>query len=184
MIVSRQWNSRNFSTFRVIPYRLANTPDDVRATRDRVLSKEAALAGFRNSLPATVIAILVIARLVSAQIDSTPARRLRSPASVRGFIGGESHDSYVIHAAKGQTMTVKISWRKEGDNRASFTITESRSFFEGEAVEFGKTSEDDRWWTGKIPKTADYYIYVVAHPTAHYKLTVIIDSARSGIVRH
>ncbi|HEX6715575.1 MAG TPA: hypothetical protein VF088_00605 [Pyrinomonadaceae bacterium] len=135
--------------------------------------------GFRNSLSTSVIAIFVLSRLVLAQIDSTPKQRLRSPASVRGFIGGESHDSYVIHATKGHTMTVKISWRKEGDNRASFTITESPSFFESEAVEFGKTSEDDTEWTGKIPKTGDYYIYVVAHPTAHYKLTVIIGSGKN-----
>ena len=135
--------------------------------------------GFRNSLLTTVIAIFVLSRLVLAQIDSTPRQRLRSPASVRGFIGGESHDSYVIHATKGHTMTVKISWRKEGDNRASFIITESPSFFENESVEFGKTSEDNRGWTGKIPRTGDYYIYVVAHPTAHYKLTVIIDSGKN-----
>jgi hypothetical protein len=130
--------------------------------------------GFGNSLPASVIAIFVLSRLVLGQIDSTPKQRLQRRASVRGFVGGESHDSYVIHAAKGHTLTVKISWRKEGDNRASFIITESPSFFESEAVDFGKTLESGTRWTGKIPRTGDYYIYVVAHPTAHYKLTVVL----------
>jgi hypothetical protein len=126
-----------------------------------------------------VIVIFVLSRLVSAQIDSTPKHRLRSPASIRGFIGGESHDSYVIHATKGQTMTVQISWQKEGDNRASFIITESPSFFESEPVKFGHTSEDDKKWRGEIPQTGNYYIYVVAHPTAHYKLTVIINPGKT-----
>src|SRR5947209_5742933 len=39
--------------------------------------------------------------------ETTPLIRLRSVASVRGFIGGESHDSYVIHARKGSVLTVR-----------------------------------------------------------------------------
>ena len=128
--------------------------------------------GFRKSIPLTLIAIAVVSSLVLAQTDTRSQRRLRSPASVRGFIGGESHDSYVIHASKGQIMTVEISWQKEGDNRAEFTITRSSNFFESEPVDFGKTSEDEKSWTGEIPSTGDYHIYVVAHPTAHYKLKV------------
>ncbi len=41
--------------------------------------------------------------------DSTPKRRLRNHAIARGFIGGESHDSYVIRVRRGQTMTVQLS---------------------------------------------------------------------------
>jgi len=142
-----------------------------------VLSEEGVVpTGIRNSVPIAVILVFAFSSLASAQIDSTPKKRLRSPAVVKGFIGGESHDSYVILGTKGKTMTVQIRWRKVGNNRASFTIKESPIFFETESVEFGNTSDDGKRWTGKIPKSADYYIYVVAYPTAHYTLTVTINS--------
>jgi hypothetical protein len=119
----------------------------------------------------TVIATLLLAaHSASAQNDTTPKKRLRSSRAVKGFIGGESHDSYVIHARKGQTMTVQISWQPEGENRAEFTISESRNFFDAQQVGFGKASDDNKRWVGKIPRTRNYYIYVVAHPTAHYTL--------------
>jgi hypothetical protein len=103
-------------------------------------------------------------------------QRLRSPATVKGFIGGESHDSYVIRARQGQILTVQISWRPErhkemGDNRAEFSISESPDFNGGQ-VTFGKESDKGKRWSGKIPKTGNYYIYVTAHPTAHYTLRV------------
>jgi len=118
------------------------------------------------------VTILLAASPSRAQDDTTPKKRLRSPAITRGVIGGESHDSYVIRARKGQTMTVRISWRPEGDNNAEFTVSESANFFGAEQVGFGSLSADSRRWTGRIPKSRDYYIYVVAHPTVHYTLRV------------
>ena len=119
--------------------------------------------------------ILLAATAIQSQPPETPAKRLKSSAVVRGFIGGESHDSYVIRAVKGKTMMVQISWRREGDNNAGFEITESSSFFSNkELITFGEESKDGTRWTGKIPKTANYYIYVVAHPTARYTLRVSI----------
>ena len=41
-----------------------------------------------------------------------------------------------------------------------------------ESVNFGVKSDGGKRWTGKIPKSGDYYVYVVAHPTAHYTLSV------------
>jgi hypothetical protein len=95
-------------------------------------------------------------------------------ASVRGFIGGESHDSYVVRARKGQTLTVRLSWRREGDNRASFTVSESPDYYTGELAKFGSEYDDGRRWAGRVPRTGDYYVYVVAHPSAHYRLKVSI----------
>lgn len=98
---------------------------------------------------------------------------LRTPATVEGFIGGESHDSYKVHARKGQVMTVKIAWRPEhdpetGDNRAQFWV-------EGDgAPAYGKEAADGKSWSGEIHRTGDYSIYVVAHPTAHYSLRVML----------
>ena len=104
-------------------------------------------------------------------------RRLQSPSVARGFIGGESHDSYVISARKDQRMTVEISWRHEhdadvGENHAEFWVGDLKNFAGDGAVKFGKEFDNGRRWSGKIPKTADYYIYVMAHPTAHYTLKV------------
>lgn len=113
--------------------------------------------------------------------DSAWARehtqRLRSPATVRSFIGGESHNSYVIRARKGQTLTVQISWRREhdadiGDNHAEFWVGELPDFDGNGEVKFGKESDEGTRWSGRIPKTGDYYIYVMAHPTAHYTLRI------------
>jgi hypothetical protein len=124
------------------------------------------------SLAGIVATVTLAADLSSAQPRPTPAKRLRSPAVVRGFIGGESHDAYVIRAAKGKTMTVELSWRDEGGNRAGFEVSDMPGFFGVELVKFGKQSDDGKRWTGKIPKTGNYYIYVVAHPDARYILKV------------
>ena len=121
---------------------------------------------------ATFTILLLIMNVAWAQEDTTPKKRLRSPATVKGFIGGESHDSYVVRVRKGQVMTVQISWKRESDNHASFTVSESPNFFTGELITFGKESDDGKRWTGKSPKTSEYYIYVVAHPTAQYTLRV------------
>ena len=117
------------------------------------------------------IASLIALSTARAQQDMTPTR-LRNPATVNGFIGGESHDFYVIRARKGQTMTVRISWRREDKNFADFSVKDTAEF--DHYVEFGKQSADGKKWSGKIPRTGDYYIDVVAHPTAHYTLRVTV----------
>ena len=124
--------------------------------------------------------LLLIANTAAAQEnptlkDTTPKKLLRSQAIVKGFIGGESQDSYVIRAGKGRTMIVRISWRREGDNRAEFTISQSHDFFDSEPVKFGKEFDNSRRWTGKIPRTGNYYIYVTGYPTAHYTLKVSVN---------
>ena len=104
-------------------------------------------------------------------------KTLRSPATVKGLIGGESHDSYSIHARAGQTMIVWISWKPEhdgelGDNHAEFFVSDSPEF--GGDVGFGLSSEGGKRWVGKVPKTGNYYIYVMGHPSAHYILKVAV----------
>lgn len=126
---------------------------------------------------ATLVLIAVTTLLVStsttwAQADTTPKKRLRSPAVASGFVGGEAHDSYVIRVRRGRTMTVQINWRRKDDNKAEFTVSESANFFEGAQVAFGTESNQGKRWSGRAPQTGNYYIYVVAHPTAHYTLRV------------
>jgi hypothetical protein len=118
----------------------------------------------RSSFAATDIAV--------AQVEASPPRRLRSPATVRGFIGGESHDGYVVRARRGSVLTVRLSWRREGDNRASLAVSQSPDFYTGEPAKFGAEYDDGQRWAGMIPRTGDYYVYVVAHTSAHYTLKV------------
>lgn len=114
--------------------------------------------------------LLLVESIAVAQEDRTP-RRLRSPATVRSFIGGESTDNYVIRARRGQTLIVRVSWRREGDNIVSFRVDDAST---GEEVPLGKESQNGRRWVGRIPKTGDYEISVGAHPTAQYTLRVTL----------
>jgi len=129
----------------------------------------------RDFLLLFAVAILFLtASSTLAQEDSTPKKRLKSPATVKGFIGGEAHDSYVIRVRKNQTLRVQISWKQAGDRKAHFVVSKSADFFAGDLVEGGKETYDGRTWVGKAPATGDYYIYVTAHPTANYTLKVTV----------
>lgn len=103
-----------------------------------------------------------------AQPDRKP-KRLHAPATIRGLVGGEANDTYVVRVRKGSVLTIEISWRKEDDNTASFSVTDSLN---GGMISFGKELNGGRKWAGKVPRTADYFIEVVAHPSAHYVLKV------------
>jgi hypothetical protein len=98
-------------------------------------------------------------------------KRVHAPKTIHGLVGGEANDTYVVHARKGQQLTVEISWKKEDDNTASFSVTDSR---DGGTISFGKESNGGRKWTGRVPKTQDYFIEVVAHPSAHYVLKITV----------
>ena len=110
----------------------------------------------------------VLATSAFAQPRTKP-KRVQAPATIRGLVGGESNDTYVVHVRKGRQLTVEISWKKEDDNSASFSVTDSR---DGGTISFGKESDGGRKWTGKVPRTGDYFIEVVAHPSAHYVLKI------------
>lgn len=95
----------------------------------------------RRSLFLIALTVLLLSATVSrSQEDTTPKKRLRSPATVRGFIGGESQDHYVIRARKRQTMTVRISWRREDDNQASFDVSAASASDEAGEVVSGRES--------------------------------------------
>lgn len=120
-----------------------------------------------------VLATSVTAASAVLSLEDTIAKKpLRSPATVSSVIGGESHDSYVLQARKGQTLTVKISWQHKDDNRTEFTVSESPDFFSAAQVRFGRATESGKHWSGRIPKNGNYYIYVVAHPSAFYTMSV------------
>ena len=110
----------------------------------------------------------ILATSAFAQAQPKP-KRVHVPATIRGLVGGESNDTYVVHVRKGRLLTVQISWKKEEDNTASFGVGASKNL---EPVSFGKESDGGRKWVGRVPKTGDYFIEVVAHPRAHYVLKI------------
>jgi hypothetical protein len=126
---------------------------------------------WRFLLLVAVVMLLLPAQVSRAQ-DNMKARRLKNPATVRGFIGGESQDRYVVRARRGRTMTVRISWRKEEDNTASFSVSPVGDS-DSEPLQ-GHESDNGKRWSARVPKTGDYIISVVAHPTAHYTLRVTV----------
>jgi hypothetical protein len=130
------------------------------------------LTKIRLTLFAVTILFLT-AGAALAQVDSVKKKRLQSPATVKGFVGGESHDSYVIRARKNQTLKVQISWAG-GDQKAQFVISKSDDFFAGDLLEGGSETYDGKSQTRKIPATGDYYIYVTAYPSAKYTLKVTV----------
>jgi hypothetical protein len=93
-------------------------------------------------------------------------RRGKTSVAVKGFIGGESHDTYTFRARKGQRVTVKIMSRK---NAAGFSMSSAGG---GEFP--GTSSENDTKFTANIPATGCYSIMVVAHPDARYTLMLTI----------
>ena len=122
----------------------------------------------------TLVMIISIAALlpsVAAGQTAPKAKRLHAPATVRDLVGGESHNAYVVRVPKGRTLTVEISWRSEDNNKASFGVGTNADF---EPVTFGQESADGKKWVGKVPRTGDYFIEVVAHPRADYVLKVSI----------
>ncbi len=131
---------------------------------------------YKTNMRIIIVSVILWLAAGSAwtQEDTTPKKRLRTPAAATGFVGGESHDSYAIRAGKGQMMSVQISWQRTAGNRAQFMVSESADFFAGAPVTFGRESGQGTHWSAKVPKTGDYYIYVVAHPTAHYTLRVTV----------
>jgi hypothetical protein len=125
-----------------------------------------------------VVALAILFAVANIANGQEYVKRLRNPASVKGLIGGESHNSYVIRVRKGQTLTVQISWRHEhdenlGDNHAEFFVSDLPNFASA-TFEFGKESNNGKRWSGRVPKTGDYYIYVNAHPTAYYTLRATV----------
>ena len=122
-----------------------------------------------------ILAALAVMLLTAGFAFAQNATRLRSGVTVKGFVGGEGHESFVIRARKGQSMTVVVTRRvKPGGN---FNLTVSRSAdFNGNPVRFGRETNTRRQlrWTGRIPATGNYYFYTTAFPEASYRLTVTL----------
>lgn len=114
--------------------------------------------------------------------EETPAETylpMRTTAEAEGTIGGESHDSYAFFAVRGQRLTVRISWDKHEefeDNNAGCSISYGGETFTDDSGVFQTTgAERESTTTGKVPRTGDYHLFVVAHPVADYRLRVTLE---------
>ncbi len=97
---------------------------------------------------------------------------LQAPSTVHGYVGGEAHDSYEYHARKGERLVVRVDWRTEGANAAEFMVSGDKAFDSAEQLAYGTWSQDEHAWTGTLQDGGNLYIHVVAHPSAHYTLTI------------
>jgi hypothetical protein len=120
-----------------------------------------------------VAVLLLTAGGAQAQTDSIKKVRLKSSATVKGEVGGESHDSYVIRVRQNQTLTVQIDWKEKGDFAGHFVVSRSDDFFAGDVIR-GISTYNEKNWHSKLKKTGDYYIYVTGHPVANYTLKVSV----------
>ena len=75
-----------------------------------------------------------------AQQETHPAHPLQSPASVKGTVGGEAHDSYIVQARKGQALAARISWQRTAGNHAEFSVSESPDVYSSTPIAFGHSS--------------------------------------------
>src|SRR6185295_14474370 len=78
-----------------------------------------------NPIP-LVLAALILAILTTSASAQFKPKRVHAPATIRGLVGGEANDTYVLHVRKGRVLTVELSWKKEDDNKASFGMGSSK----------------------------------------------------------
>ncbi len=121
-----------------------------------------------------LLLVVLLAGFTRAQTDSHSMKQILGSARVIGFIGGESHDRYLIHLQKGQKLIVQLVWKLE-NNTADFTLSKSGNFENATPVQFGVFSTQPTRWVGVIPQSANYFLYVTAYPTAEYTLWVKVE---------
>jgi hypothetical protein len=130
-----------------------------------------------RSLKIVIFAVIVVfsATVYASAQTQYKAKRLRLPVAVKGYIGGEGQAHYVFRVRRGQRINVRISWIKEADNNASFSVSGARDF-EGDDkfIKSIRKTDGGKHWTGIAAATRDYYTYVVAHPSADYTLRISV----------
>jgi len=132
----------------------------------------------RNVRQACIAWLALLALLpVSLHAGEHPdrARILHAPSTVSGTIGGEAHDTYVYAGRKGEHLLVRLEWRAEngpdGANVAELTLS-TAGFNAAAPLASGTWSEGGRQWKGTLQRTGKIYLYVVAHPSAQYTLSL------------
>lgn len=121
----------------------------------------------------TVLAVLTVSFLLTAVAQTGRTQRVRFPrgrttAVLKGAVVRGTQDQYILGARGGQTMIVHITSR---ENNAVFVILGP----DGTALDGAEEGTDARDWTGGLPLSGDYSIWVgPTRGNATYTLEVTI----------
>ena len=121
----------------------------------------------------TFIVLVTLAISITALAQTGQKQRVRFPrgrttAVLKGAVVRGTQDQYILGARAGQTMTVHITSREKN---AVFAILDPN----GTALEGAEEGSDATDWTGRLPSTGDYSIWVGGtRGNASYTLEVTI----------
>lgn len=127
---------------------------------------------------ACVLAALTTPAMATTRAAASNRRKaaqpavLHVPATVHGFVGGESHDTYALAVRPGEGFSIRLEWKREASARAEFELADSADFPAHQFEPGGKWSDGGATWTGASKDGHKVYVHVVAHPSAHYTLEV------------
>jgi|SRR6266850_6088938 len=117
--------------------------------------------------------ILTFSILLTAAAQAGRTQRVRFPrgrttAVLKGAVVRGTQDQYILGAKRGQTMIVHVTSR---ENNAVFAILAPN----GTALEGAEEGTDTKDWTGQLPLSGDYSIWVgPTRGNATYTLEVTI----------
>ena len=95
--------------------------------------------------------------------------RGKHTTTVRGFVGGEASDRYVVRVRAGQKLIIHAISRRKRTQVSVFSVADDSDTL--------RNDSDTDWtrWAGKVPRTGDYIIQVNVHPYAErYTLKVTV----------
>ncbi len=113
---------------------------------------------------------------IVARMSVAPKIRLQNGESVDGYVDVDNYDGYIINARKGQMLTVRI---RRASN-VSLKISQTGNYYRAVQLGGGKFSNGGRRWTGKIPASGDYYIFVNARQPVNYKIIAKVVNTQSN----
>jgi hypothetical protein len=126
------------------------------------------------SLVLSALFVLFAAPLHAGE-QAERVRILHAPSTVHGHVGGEAHDAYAYIGRKGEHLRVRLDWKAEngldGTSVAELTLS-ATGFDDAKPLASGTWSKDGRQWDGTLQRDGKVYLYVVAHPSARYALSI------------
>ena len=124
-------------------------------------------------LKRSAVAILTLSIVLTALAQTGQTQRVRFPrgrttAVLKGAVVRGTQDQHILGARRGQTMIVHVTSR---ENNAVFVILAPN----GTALDGAEEGTDTKDWTGQLPLTGDYSIWVgPTRGNATYTLEVTI----------
>ena len=139
---------------------------------ERALIEGADLNFLKTLLVAALIG-LTFPSLALSQGPPEPVRlrfaRGKHTTTVRGFVGGEATDRYVVRLRAGQKLIVHAISRLKRTQVSVVSVVDDSDIVRKES------DTDLTRWAGKVPRTGDYLIQVNVHPYAErYTLKVTV----------